>query len=259
MHAWRALGGGDGSLRGAGGQPRPGVASADGARLRRRAHRRAASRWRSPRSTAPASGRCAPTSRRRAAPRRAAGDGRGRRAARARRRLRHLRPHPPRRPAARRRCRASGTARGAAAARGWSTPAAGPMTSIFLTRTPGESPYWPGTCVLVEDDGPPRSAPAARPHARRSCAAESARRRESQPRCGAQADPGVKHVARQRTPAPISSRARPPCGARARSAGRRPDASTVSSRLPLDAVARDRTVPTPSSTAHTPPASYGPE
>ena len=27
--------------------------------------------------------------------------------------------------------------------------------SIFLTDTPGESPYWPGTCVLVEDDGPP--------------------------------------------------------------------------------------------------------
>ncbi len=27
--------------------------------------------------------------------------------------------------------------------------------SIFLTDTPGESPYWPGTCVLVEDTGPP--------------------------------------------------------------------------------------------------------
>jgi hypothetical protein len=27
--------------------------------------------------------------------------------------------------------------------------------SIFLTSTPGESPYWPGTCVLVEDSGPP--------------------------------------------------------------------------------------------------------
>jgi predicted phosphodiesterase len=27
--------------------------------------------------------------------------------------------------------------------------------AIFLTDTPGESPYWPGTCVLVEDDGPP--------------------------------------------------------------------------------------------------------
>ena len=27
--------------------------------------------------------------------------------------------------------------------------------SIFLTRTSGESPYWPGTCALVEDAGPP--------------------------------------------------------------------------------------------------------
>jgi hypothetical protein len=26
---------------------------------------------------------------------------------------------------------------------------------IFLTSTPGESPYWPGNCVLVEDSGPP--------------------------------------------------------------------------------------------------------
>jgi calcineurin-like phosphoesterase family protein len=27
--------------------------------------------------------------------------------------------------------------------------------SIFLTATPGESPYWPGACVLVEDSGAP--------------------------------------------------------------------------------------------------------
>ncbi|MDQ6810350.1 MAG: hypothetical protein M3Z95_00440, partial [Actinomycetota bacterium] len=27
--------------------------------------------------------------------------------------------------------------------------------SIFLTSIPGESPYWPGTCVLVEDSGAP--------------------------------------------------------------------------------------------------------
>ena len=27
---------------------------------------------------------------------------------------------------------------------------------VFLTPTPGESPYWPGTCVIVEDTGPPR-------------------------------------------------------------------------------------------------------
>jgi Calcineurin-like phosphoesterase superfamily domain len=28
--------------------------------------------------------------------------------------------------------------------------------TVFLTQTPGESPYWPGTCVVVEDSGPPR-------------------------------------------------------------------------------------------------------
>jgi hypothetical protein len=26
---------------------------------------------------------------------------------------------------------------------------------VFVTSNPGESPYWPGTCVLVEDSGPP--------------------------------------------------------------------------------------------------------
>lgn len=28
-------------------------------------------------------------------------------------------------------------------------------SQIFLNAEPGESPYWPGVCVLVEDDGPP--------------------------------------------------------------------------------------------------------
>jgi UDP-2,3-diacylglucosamine pyrophosphatase LpxH len=28
-------------------------------------------------------------------------------------------------------------------------------SSAFLTSKPGESPYWPGTCVLVDDHGPP--------------------------------------------------------------------------------------------------------
>ena len=27
--------------------------------------------------------------------------------------------------------------------------------ALFLSATPGESPYWPGTCVLVEDSGAP--------------------------------------------------------------------------------------------------------
>jgi hypothetical protein len=26
---------------------------------------------------------------------------------------------------------------------------------VFLSKTPGDSPYWPGTCVIVEDEGPP--------------------------------------------------------------------------------------------------------
>jgi hypothetical protein len=28
-------------------------------------------------------------------------------------------------------------------------------SSVFLTPTPGESPYWPGASVLVDDSGPP--------------------------------------------------------------------------------------------------------
>jgi hypothetical protein len=37
----------------------------------------------------------------------------------------------------------------------------------FLTSAPGESPYWPGGCVLVEADGPPqlRRLLEDRPHA----------------------------------------------------------------------------------------------
>lgn len=31
--------------------------------------------------------------------------------------------------------------------------------AIFLTPTPGESPYWPGTCVVVDDDGGPSASP----------------------------------------------------------------------------------------------------
>lgn len=30
--------------------------------------------------------------------------------------------------------------------------------AIFLTDAPGQSPYWPGACVVVEDDGPPTIA-----------------------------------------------------------------------------------------------------
>ncbi len=46
---------------------------------------------------------------------------------------------------------------GAAAGSGARLVNAGSWTyaPVFLTRTPGESPYWPGTCVLVGDSGPP--------------------------------------------------------------------------------------------------------
>ena len=71
--------------------------------------------------------------------------------------------------------------------------------AIFLTRTPGESPYWPGNCVLVEDSGPPllQRLLLDRSHDELAAAA-----------CG-QAKPGVKHVARQRS-SPSSSSASSP-------------------------------------------------
>ena len=39
--------------------------------------------------------------------------------------------------------------------------------TTFMTRTAGESPYWPGNCYLVEDDGPPQLQRllSDRPHA----------------------------------------------------------------------------------------------
>ncbi|HVR04863.1 MAG TPA: metallophosphoesterase [Solirubrobacteraceae bacterium] len=39
--------------------------------------------------------------------------------------------------------------------------------AYFLTSTPGESPYWPGCCVVLDDDAPPRLLRllADRPHA----------------------------------------------------------------------------------------------
>ncbi len=47
--------------------------------------------------------------------------------------------------------------------REWVTPGGGQLVNcgswnydgFFLTPRPGESPYWPGSCVLVEDEGPP--------------------------------------------------------------------------------------------------------
>jgi hypothetical protein len=45
----------------------------------------------------------------------------------------------------------------------WRGPAGARLVNVgswthsraFLTETPGASPYWPGACVIVEDDGPP--------------------------------------------------------------------------------------------------------
>jgi hypothetical protein len=45
----------------------------------------------------------------------------------------------------------------------WRGPAGARLVNVgswthsraFLTETPGESPYWPGACVIVDDDGPP--------------------------------------------------------------------------------------------------------
>ncbi len=188
VHAWRALGGGDDASGddGAGGK-RVATAAPLCARGAMRwshgcacARSCAASRWRWPRSTAPASGRCARRS--------------------------------PLASCARRGLRAMGEV---ARASGWATPTWSSATltarvrcasddvgewdrppatpggergarlvntgcwtydSIFLTDTPGESPYWPGACVLVEDSGAAdAAAPAARSHAHR---AGASRRRQ---------------------------------------------------------------------------------
>ena len=48
--------------------------------------------------------------------------------------------------------------------REWTTPSGAQLVNcgswlygeLFLTATPGESPYWPGACVWVDDEGPPR-------------------------------------------------------------------------------------------------------
>ena len=103
----------------------------------------------------------------RAASRGAARDGRGRRARRSRRRLCGLRPHPPGRarfPATRARV-ARARWRAAREHRQLDVLAA------FVTRTPGESPYWPGTYVLRRGRrAADCRAPAAGPHARADAA-----------------------------------------------------------------------------------------
>ena len=46
--------------------------------------------------------------------------------------------------------------------------------SIFLTDNDGESPYWPGVCVLVEEDGPPRLVRLLQDHTRAQLAPRAA-------------------------------------------------------------------------------------
>jgi predicted phosphodiesterase len=73
--------------------------------------------------------------------------------------------------------------------------------AIFLTATPGESPYWPGTCVLVEETGPPvlRRLLLDRSHAelmpQPAFDDERLRRAAGDGHPPEDATPGVKHVA----------------------------------------------------------------
>ena len=89
---------------------------------------------------------------------------------------------------------------------------------VFLTSAPAESPYWPGACVLVEDSGPPLI--------------ERMLLDRSHAELRAQAGPGpLKYHARREAGRlalhpgrALAARARPRCGAHARSAGTRPGA-----------------------------------
>ena len=134
------------------------------------------------------------------------------------------------------------------------------LRAVFLTPTPGESPYWPGACVLVEDRAR-RAEPLLpdRTHAELTAhgAAAARRRAPDHRRRGAQATPGVKQVARHSTPGPMLELQRRPSVWRGvldqRVRARVRDRSSTASRP--SATVLTRTVPTPSSTAHTPPAS----
>ena len=108
----------------------------------------------------------------------------GHRAARHRRRARDLGPLAPLRPVADRRPRRvdGGTARAS------STPARGSTSRTSSRPSPNGSPYWPGTAVIVDDDGPPELVRLLGDRGHE-----------------AQATPGVKHVAWTITPAPGSS------------------------------------------------------
>ena len=137
---------------------------------------------------------------------------------------RHLRPHPPRRPAARRRPAASGAPRDRLLNTGSWVHEPG-----FLGAAPGRSPYRPGFAVTVDDDGPPELVNLLPVPARQA-------RREAD---------GVAADARAELELELAGGA-----ARVRDQLVAPGWSTAMRR------GRWRvTVPLPSSTAHTPPAS----
>ena len=107
----------------------------------------------------------------------------------------------------------------------------------FLSGEPNASPYWPGTAVLVEDDGPPRLIRLLGDRGHRGAATPGVKQVAWQVDAGADLElehaGGVVRVLDERVAA---GRGRP------------------RTRGPFA-----RTSPAPSSTAHTPPASYGPE
>ena len=170
---------------------------------RRRLHarrRRAQPRWYRAAARRPL--RC------RAAPRRPAGDGRGGGAARPRRCIRRLRSHPS--------CGTASRGRRARVARA-------------RRRAPGERRQLDLRARSSSRGARREPVLAGRLRARRgrrsaaaACACcRTARTPNFAPLAHAEASPGVKQVARQRTPAPTRARARRPCGARARPADTR--------------------------------------
>ena len=157
------------------------------------------------------------------------GHPRGDRAARHRRRVRDLGPLAPLRPVARATTRASGRRR---PARGSSTPARGSTSRTSSRPSPNGSPYWPGTAVIVDDDGPPElvrllgdAGTTSSGHARGEAG-------------GVDGTPGA---GLERELAAVWR----PCS----TSGMQPGSATSSTR-PLT-----RSTPAPSTTAHTPPAS----
>ena len=128
----------------------------------------------------------------------------------------------------------------------WTTPAGTRLINTgcwvyqphFLAGAPSQSPYWPGTAIRVTDDGPPELVRLLGDRGHDELRPE--------------APPGVKQVAWQVTPSPISSSSTPRVWRSCSTSGYAPGPSTAIA-LPLA-----RTSPRPSSTAQTPPGLVGP-